>query len=1064
MTAPDGDQGGLAGAGAGGGHVVTVPPGRNFLAALAEAVLAGELPRPGGAPPSPLDLPAMTILLPTPRAARALQQAFLAASGRRALALPRIRPIAEGEEDLALLSDLAAAEPMAAQFADVPPAVSELERRLVLTELVLRWSAATRRTAPTAATPFDPFAGSGAATPAQAAQLATELSRLIDMVETENVSLAGLSALVPENYSEHWQKTLGFLEIVLDWWPQHLAERGLISPVERRNRLILAEAGRLASLASRHPVIVAGVTGSIPATAELMRVVARLDHGAIVLPGLDHRLDEDSWQTIVERHPEHPQNGLAKLLAALGVARAEVTVLPGRAASDPGRLRADVLSEALRPAATTERWHAFIAGADQGEVRSALDGVSLIEAPSGQDEAEAVALILREALEVPGRTAALVSPDRRLARRVAVRLESWGIEVDDSAGRPFGKTPPGALLDLLIEAAGRAFEPVALMALLKHPLTRLGLPVGKIRRAARVIELAAFRTPYIGRGLDGVEAAIERAAREVAAGTRRQRAMRALHGDDWSAARDLIRRLAAAVAPLSDLFRRHATHPLKDITHAHVAAAEALTALPEEDSAGGSGAPLWRDEAGEAGAVFFAQLFDPALRTPEIAPADYPDLYRGLVARETVRPRVAVHPRLAIWGPFEARLQQPDIMVLGSLNEGTWPEAADPGPWLNRPMRQALGLPQPEEQIGRAAHDFTQLCGARRVYLTRAQKIDGVPTVPSRWLLRLLALLDGLAARAALNSDRPWLQWARARDHIAARRTIKPPEPRPALALRPRSLSVSDVETWIANPYAIFAARILGLEALDVLGAPPGPALRGAIVHEALGRFATRFPDRLPGDPRGELLKIARNILAEYTGNPRIAAFWLPRFVRFADWFAETEGGRRDGVSRVLAEVSGATVLEGAAGGPFTLRARADRIDIADDGLVIVDYKTASASAIDSLATRALKQEAPQLPLEAMIAASTGFADAPAQPVTRLRYISTAGGEPPGYVKDLATKDVAALAAAARIGLERLIDEFDRETTPYRALRRARFRYDYDSYAHLARVAEWSTPENGEEE
>jgi ATP-dependent helicase/nuclease subunit B len=264
---------------------------------------------------------------------------------------------------------------------------------------------------------------------------------------------------------------------------------------------------------------------------------------------------------------------------------------------------------------------------------------------------------------------------------------------------------------------------------------------------------------------------------------------------------------------------------------------------------------------------------------------------------------------------------------------------------------------------------------------------------------------------------------------------------------------VTTIEKWIANPYAIFAERILGLEALPVLGREPDAALRGQIVHEALGRFARQFPDQLPKDVQAELVKFAQEALADFTGSPRVAAFWAPRFARFAGWFAETEPARRAGISRSHAEVDGAMVLEGPAGA-FTLKARADRIDTGTAGIVITDYK--SGANLKTLVGRAKTGEAPQLTLEAAIVAAGGFTDISAGRVALLRYISTSGGEPPGCDFDLDIDDVAASAEAAREGLLRLIAQFDRESTPYRAVRRPRFRYDYDDYAHLARVAEWS--------
>ncbi|MGI9403804.1 MAG: double-strand break repair protein AddB [Hyphomicrobium sp.] len=1039
----------------GSAHVYTVPLGRPFLHALAAAILKGDLPIPGGRAPQPLDLPGATLFLPTRRATRAIQDAFLAAGGGRALMLPRIRPISEGEEELTLLSGLAGDGTQGMDALDLPPAVSEIERRLVLSQLVLKWSQAMRHDLDTAGFLGPRASATGANTPAQAAHLAAELSRLIDTVETEveteNAALDGLIDLVPEEFSEHWQDTIDFLKIVTTAWPAHLEERGLLSPCARRNRAILAEATRFAATPPQGPVIVAGVTGSIPATVELMRQVAKLPLGAIVLPGLDPHLDEESWRAIVPDHPEHPQFGLRKLLDELGIARKDVRPLPG---TEPARLqakRAEVVAEAMRPSGTTGRWHAYTASADRNAVRDALDGISLIEAPSAQDEAEAIAFILREAAETPGRTAALVSPDRLLARRVAVRLEAWGIRVDDSAGRPFAKTAPGTFLDLVISAIAKDFAPADTMALLKHPLTRLGLNAFDVRRAARALEIAAFRDIYLGERLEGVAAALTRAEQETASGERRQAAVRRLWPDDWKGTHELVDRLKTAFEPLLAVFANRDAQPLRAIAAAHVATAEALARLPEEQD-GEEASPLWRDEAGAAASTFFTGLLTPNLPVPHVHAAEYPDLYRSLIVGENVRPRVPVHPRLFIWGPFEARLQQTDVMILGSLNDGTWPQAADPGPWLNRPMRAALGLPSPEEKIGYAAHDVTSFLGAQRVHLTRAEKIDGVPTVPSRWLMRLQALLAGLELSDTLKPEAPWLGWARARDHIETRVRISAPEPRPSSGLRPRKMSVTRVETWLANPYAVYAQHILNLQKLPKLGAAPDAALRGSIVHEIMNRFAQTFPETLPKDAERALLGIANDVLTQYGGHPRVAAFWLPRFERFVRWFAQTEPVRRESRMRVAAEVDG-TLPIAAPAGLFTLTARADRIDVCDDGLIITDYKTGAPPSDKDVA----QGRAPQLLLEAAIAkGETGFTGIAHRPVTGLRYIRASGGEPPGEERTVKIDDIAAGADGAVELLTRLIVAFDNDATPYKAVRRARFTYDYDDYAHLARVGEWA--------
>jgi ATP-dependent helicase/nuclease subunit B len=1020
-------------------HVYTVDPGRPFLTALAEALLAGDLPTRGGARPDALGLADITVYLPTRRPARALQQAFLAASGGRALLLPRIKMLGADSEELELF---AAAEDLAGGAGDIPRAIGELERQLLLTTLVEAWAQKERRGGG-----LDPYTPAGARSPAQAARLARELARLIDELEAEGIGFERLKGLPGDEYAEQWRFTLQFLEVALPFWPAHLAESDLLSPVARRRRLLEAEIRRLKEAPPAAPVIVAGITSADAAATEVVKAILALPKGALVLPALDRALDDQAW-TAIGRHPEHPQFGLKRLLDALGLSRRDAAPVGTTKEAAARAARWTLVCEAMRPAGTTEVWHRFTVGADRVGMAAALRGLSLIEADNAQEEAEAIALILRESLGRPRTRAMLVTPDRGLARRVAARLAAWDLDVEDLGGEPFAKTIPGAFLELVVAAAETAFEPVPLMTLLKHPLCRLGMRAEEMEAGRRTLELACFRAPYFGTGLEGVEASLE----DVRARSRRPAVLRRLADSDWRAARALVRHLKRAFEPLIGTIGASRTVPLRALAAAHYATAQALAETDSDD-----GAALRQGDAGEWAVQLFASLIDPGTTAPAVAGSDYPDLYRTLVTEKRIRPRSGGHPRIAICDPYEARLQQADLVIVGSLNEGTWPKAADPGPWLSRPMRQTLGLPAPEERIGSAAHDLAAQLGAPRVVLTRAAKVDGAPTVPSRWLLRLGALVKGMGL--SLVPEQPWLAWAGARNAVAGRQRLRPPEPRPPVAARPRQLSVTTIETWIANPYAIFARHILNLQALEPLGVRPGAALRGQVVHEALGRLTQRYPRELPPNLAAELKAIAEEVLADYTSNPRVAAFWAPRLARFADWFAATEGTRRADVKEVVAETKGQLVLEGPAG-PFTLTVRADRIDVGERGLIVTDYK-GSQSLVD-LKSRANAGRAPQLPLEAAIAAAGGFTGVPVAPVTALRYVSTAGGEPPGH-EVILDGDPMGLAQKAQEGLARLIAEFDQQTTPYRALRRARFKYSHDAYAHLARVAEWSAEDEEED-
>jgi len=1033
-----------------GPRLYTIPPTAPFLTTLAGAILSGDLPLPGGPKPDPLYLPSFTLYLPTRRAARALREAFLAEAGGNAMLLPRIRTLGDPDEEAALILGADDTEGGDSEGTAGAPAIGALQRRLALMRLVLAY----RHRPPPAATELDIDSIRWDLSPGQASGLAADLARLMDTVESEEVDLSAIDTIVPEEFAEHWRSTVEFLKIVTEHWPQYLADNGLVSPVIRRNALMQREAERL-SAGSQHPVIAAGSTGTVPATARLLKVIASLPNGAVVLPGLDRCLDEESWESL-EKHPEHPQAGMASLLRELGAGRSDVADLPGSAPDAAANARLSFVSEALRPAATTDHWEKLIEDGPEKSDRdasanlaNALPNVHLVEAPTAHDEAESIALILRSCIETPGKTAALVTPDRVLARRVAARLRQYELAIDDSAGLPVARTAPGAFLDLVLGAVEKDFAPQALMALLKHPLTLLGRTPGDIRKTARMLERGAFRDIYMGQGLGGVRDALE-APRDEALKRKRTE----LSSDEKKDVLALIKHLETAFAPLMNLFSTTTGHSLADLTEAHVEAAQALAR-----DASGSHASLWQDEAGEALAVLLAEMIAAGANV-DMPAADYPPFYRSLLAGQVVRPPGRAHPRLFIWGPLEARLQQPDIVVLGGLNEGTWPRPQEAGPWLSRPMRQSLGLAPPERFTGLSAHDFAQGLGARNVYLTRSMKVEGVPTVPSRWLQRLLALAKASRIDQEAAPEPPWVAWARERDWEPMFDPAKPPKPKPPAAARPREMSVTRIERWIANPYEIFARNILKLEALKPLGAEPDPALRGSLVHRALHDFARAFPDTLPDDIEGELTKLADKYFDELGGSPRVEAFWRPHFQLFARWFAATEPGRRAEMTRTCTEMRGVIDLPDG----FRLTARADRIDIHTDGeATIYDYKTGKPPSPSNVE----KLFAPQLPLEAAIAGAGGFADLESLTVKGLRYIRASGRNDGGEDSAAANATAQALAEKALGDLQRLVNKYADPGMPYEVKRRRGTAftnaYRYDDYELLARVQEWLTLEAEEE-
>ncbi|HEY5338332.1 MAG TPA: double-strand break repair protein AddB, partial [Rhizomicrobium sp.] len=849
--------------------ILTIAAGANFAETLVRGLIDRLKPND-----DPLALSRATIYLPTRRAARNFAEVFARLLGGAAL-LPEMKPLGDVDEDEFLFDT-------ASDDITFAPAIAPIRRRLQLAALVQRWDAQAR---------------GGTLTFAQAASLAGGLAGFFDEVETQGADLSNLKDLAPENFAQHWGEVRGFLEFLHGAWPQILESEGVLNPAARRNAVLAALAQRLAKNPPQGPVIAAGSTGSIPATAELLRVIADLPNGAVVLPGLERELDEASWNDLDEGHPQY---GMKQLLLRIGVARKDVgDWQPVTSGDGP---REFVLREALRPAPTTDAWRA-IAENGSGEIAKGLNGLSILNAAQPGEEAASIALILREALETPNQTAALVTPDRNLARRVAAEMRRWDILIDDSAGRPLANTPPGTLLCLLAEAADAKFSPVALLALLKHPLASGGEDTTAFRAQVRQLDLA-LRGPRPDPGLDGIARVISSERHALT---------------PWFA------RVCDILRPLESTMSENDVDLLAAL-QGHVAVAEALVSTDVKTGAD----ILWSGDAGNAAAELVAALTDAATGIPRMESSSYPVLFRALAEERPVRPVFGRHPRLSILGPLEARLQSFDTIVLGGLNEGTWPQSAATDPWLSRPMRKKLGLEQPERAIGLSAHDFASLAAGPRVILTRSLKADGSPTIASRWLQRLEQLAKGLKLQSALAPEHPYEMWTRALNDTSAKH-MERPAPRPPLAQRPRKLSVTEIETWLRDPYAIYAKHVLKLRPLDPLDAEIGPLERGTAVHDALEKFLIQFRDYLPDGAALRLIEIASEVFRNANVPKSALAIWQPRFIRAAHWFVTAERERRAGIAQIFLEIKGARDFAGPAG-LFNLRCRADRVDILKSG------------------------------------------------------------------------------------------------------------------------------------
>lgn len=973
--------------------VFNIPATAHFVEALATGLKAD-------AGDNPLSLACMTVLMPTRRACRALREAFLRLGNGAPVLLPRLLPLNDLDEDEALLTGFAS---LGEAAAEIPPAIDPLRRQLLLAALILKRDNVSHD---------------------QAVALAAELGRLLDQMQTENVPFDKLKTLVPDDYAKHWQQTLTFLEIVTEYWPAILAGEGCVDPVKHRNQVFAAQAkawkdrgGQLTG-----PIIAAGSTGSIPATADLLSVIAHLPEGCVVLPGLDQTLDDSSWAEIEETHP---QFGIQHLLKKLSLTRDEVWNWPG-CTDARANSRVRFVSEVMRPSRTTDQWTDLTLAPD------AHAGLERIVAPTSREEAASIAMVMREALESPNKTCAMVTPDRDLALRVTSELERWGININDSAGRDLAIAPVGVYLRLLAEMVASDFAPLAVLSVCKHPLAAAGLDAVAFRDLTRLAERALLRGPRPAPGLAALRALAKDKSKHTAELTR------------W------IDRLEHCCTPFITAMSQTSSD-VAALLEAHMRCAEALAATHDTDGA----LRLWAGEDGESAAAFVAELARACDALPPLAPAAYPALFATLLKGRVVRPRFGQHPRLAILGPLEARLQRFDTVILAGLNEGTWPGEPAPDPWMSRPMRAKLGLPSPERKIGLSAHDVAEaLCGPR-VILSRALKVEGAPTVPSRWLMRLDQVIAA-AKLPALPLQSPWLAHAHAITRpLEAPKAWPAPAPCPPVSARPRRLSVTKIETWMRDPYAIYAEYVLGLRALDPIDADVNAADYGMLIHQALQDFIAENTPLQNGEQR--LLEIGKDLFARSSVSPAVRAFWWPRFQRIAHWFVDYEKQRRADIKKSFVEIRGTLKLNGPAG-DFELVAKADRIDVKIDGaMAIIDYKTG----IPPTPKEVMAGFAPQLPLEAVMALENGFPGVTASRIAELSFWHLHGRDEGASDKTLKGQ-LDQIVSEAHAGLRKLIATYDNPATAYPAQPNPEHAPRYNDYEHLARVKEWAS--SGESE
>ncbi|MBI1404818.1 MAG: double-strand break repair protein AddB [Caulobacter sp.] len=985
----------------------SIPAHRPFLDDLAAGLV--------DALPGPEDVPGALLLVPTRRGARALAESFLKATGGRAVLLPQIRALGdldEGEPPF---------EPGDAAL-DLPPAIEPMRRRFELAGLVAGLS--------------DRPLGA-----AHALELADALAGFLDAAAIEEAPVADLiGGLVDLDLAEHWQVSARVLDVALVEWPRRLEALGLMDVAARRVLLLDRLAQMWREAPPQGPVIAAGSTGAQPATARLLNVIAGLPRGAVILPGLDEDLADSAWAAVDD---QHPQGAMKRLLDLAGVPRSAVRTW--RPDSDTrGRWRRRLINEALRPAEATSDWLQVIedlraeAGGTGGDPFAAgLEGLAAVTAASEEETANACALLLRETLETPGRTCALITPDLALARRVSAKLARWGLSADSTAGVGLGLKPAGTLALALAAMVVDPADPVGRLQLLKSPLVRLGRSPEALVSATGALELRGLRGPR-PQGPGALKARLEAIARRWPAEAEAMTAAAALSAD-LDAAIDLL------LAPFAD--------GPASVSDAAAALTTSLEALCDGEDL------LWAGPEGEVLSRLLGGLIADGGLLPTVSPQGFLTLIQRLIGEESVRGGEAVHPRLHIMGALESRMTRADRLVLAGLEEGVWPRGAPIDPFLSRSMRKALMLPSPERRIGLSAHDFAQAACAPEVVLLSSARRDGAPATESRWLWRLRTLAKG--AGMSLPTLPDLLDQARSLDAAEQYRPVQRPAPVPPVADRPRKMAVTRIETLTRDPYAVWARDILKLFPLDRPDRLVESMARGTAIHNAFEKLSRLWNTAPPSDPEAVfegfyLEELQRQGLTETAlARERVLAR------ETADWVADFERRRRADGTRVHVEVSGEMPVK-AGGVDHTLTAKADRIEISPSGEAhILDYKTGAAPTAKMIDSGF----SPQLTLTAAILAHGGFKDLRGS-AGDLTYVRVTGRDPAGVeeTRKLAGEEAEGAAVAALEGTIRLLAAYQDPQRGYPSRTAPQFVKTYaGDYDHLARVFEWSTGGDGEE-
>jgi len=830
----------------------------------------------------------------------------------------------------------------------------------------------------------------------EAFYLAQDLAHLISQTETALLSFDDLKNIKAANYAEHWGQILDFLKIVTHFLPEILKETGKITPALARAENILNATkfySHKAQLGTK--IIIAGSTGSLPPTRKLIKTLAEFENTYIILPGLDFNLSEADFNDVT---PTHPQFGMKDLLDDLKAKPWQVKeITPSKNSLTPNS-RLDLISKTMLPSSSIKTWEGVKLPTD------CTAGITSLTLNNVEEEALAISLIIKKSC-FEKKTVALVTPDRNLAKRVSVKLKKFGILADDSSGTPFDKTPLGRLICAVADCVTKNFSALSLVTLLNSAYITFGLERKQYLETLTKFEKFVLRKIHLYNGLDDLKNKLVQLN---------------LDATLQSELVSFIDKLLKALEPL-----KYSSQTLK----AKQWWQNLLTSLHNL----GADAHLTTDNSL---AELNQEINEHADLLPDLTISDFSKILPLIMNFFSVRPPMHENASVIILGQIEARLLDVDTVILGSLNDGTFPKNTVISPWMSETMRVEFGLPPSTRKIGLAAHDFTQALGKCEVFLTRALKDGGTPTNASRFILRLEALLS--SASLKLEDSQTWYNLVK---HYTSVKELTPPkraEANPPLDARQfKNFYVTKIERLLHSPYDFYAENILKLRPLDELEKLPELSDFGNFVHEGIAKYINKG-----GGSSEQLLQMIESEFTKSQIPLDIQHFWITSLKRIAQFVADDYNSKKHLYTQHLLEQVGEAKLDG-----FNIAAKADRIDKLQDGSVtIIDYKTGAVPKNSDVSSG----WNPQLTLEAIICEAGGFVGINHSKVSEIAYYKL-GGQSGGKITriDLTKGDIL---ENTRHRIAQLLHEFCDKPTPFIARHLSEYSLKYSNYEHLARI------------